>query len=361
MSPNPLLEIHDLSVMRRGQTVLTLDHLAVEGGEVLALIGPNGAGKSTLLLVISKLLEPSKGKILFNGEAVHPKKEHDYRQQLALVLQEPLLLDASVYENVAIGLKFRRVSKREIQRRVLFWLERLGIAHLKDRAARQLSGGESQRVSLARALALEPDLLLLDEPFSALDAPTRTRLLDDFQAILNEINITTVFVTHDLNEALLLGDRVAVLLDGRMEQLDKPQVVFNAPANPEVAAFVGVESLIPGEVAARDTGMLHITVNGFELEAVGEVDVGRNVFLMVRPENITIWRREEVPASSARNMISGNITRLSPQGPLVRVTLDCGFPLVVLVTRSSMEEMPLKIGQWVQASFKASAVHVIPR
>jgi len=152
-----------------------------------------------------------------------------------------------------------------------------------------------------------------------------------------------------------------VLLNGKMQQLDTPQAVFNTPSNPAVAAFVGVETLIPGVVVASHDGLLQISVNGFQLEAVGDAAQDRSVFLMTRPENITIWRSQEVPASSARNMISGRIERLTPQGPLVRVTLDCGFPLVALVTRSSMEEMPLETGQMVQASFKASAVHVIPR
>jgi len=162
-----LLEIHDLAVQRRGEMVLTLDHLAIEPGEVLALIGPNGAGKSTLLLAISQLIKAQRGEFIFEGEPVKPQQAHAFRQHIALVLQEPLLLDASVYDNVAAGLKFRRISKEKIQRRVAPWLERLGVAHLRDRSARQVSGGESQRISLARALVLEPTMLLLDEPYSA--------------------------------------------------------------------------------------------------------------------------------------------------------------------------------------------------
>ena len=136
------------------------------------------------------------------------------------------------------------------------WLERLGIAHLRSRSARRLSGGEAQRVSLARAFAIQPDLLMLDEPFSALDAPTRMRLMEDFQSLLAETGLTTVFITHDRDEAIFLGDRVAVLLEGGLRQVGTPQEVFTAPLDPQVAAFVGVETILPGEVIASQDGHL---------------------------------------------------------------------------------------------------------
>ncbi|MBN2148259.1 MAG: ATP-binding cassette domain-containing protein, partial [Anaerolineales bacterium] len=168
-----LLEIRNLNV-RRGETVvLQTDCLDVKEGEVLAIIGPNGAGKSTLLLTLARLLKFDSGEITFRGQPMQTIRDLDYRRRIGLVLQDPLLLDTSVYENVASGLKFRRLPKPEIEQRCTHWLEQMGVHHLKNRPARQLSGGEAQRASLARAFALQPELLLLDEPFSALDAPTR--------------------------------------------------------------------------------------------------------------------------------------------------------------------------------------------
>jgi tungstate transport system ATP-binding protein len=163
----------------------------------------------------------------------------EYRRQIALVLQEPLLMDMSVYENAAMGLKFRKISKAQIEERVRHWLERLGVAHLSQRPARKLSGGEAQRVSLARAFVLQPELLLLDEPFTALDAPTRIRLLEDLKSVLAETKMTTIFITHDLQEARKLATRMAVLLDGRVEQVGAPQDVFDRPVNDRVAGFLG--------------------------------------------------------------------------------------------------------------------------
>ena len=161
-----------------------------------------------------------------------------YRRRIALVMQDPLLFDTSVFENVASGLKFRGVGKDEIRRKVPLWLDRLGVGHLSKRRAGQLSGGEAQRVSLARALVLEPQLLLLDEPFSALDPPTRSRLLDDLGALLSETATTTVFVTHDLPEAEQLAGRMAVIVGNRLRQAGRPEDVFAAPADDEVAQFL---------------------------------------------------------------------------------------------------------------------------
>lgn len=356
-----ILEVRDLLVNRGGKNVLELKQLEVESGEVLAVIGPNGAGKSTLLLSLSQLLKPVRGQFYYRGVLIDQRKKEAFRQRIALVLQEPLLLDTTVFENVATGLRFRHLPRIEVEERVDLWLERLGISHLRDNSAKRISGGEAQRVSLARALVLNPEVLMLDEPFSALDAPTRMRLSEDFQAIINETQITTIFVTHDLNEALLLGDRVVVFLEGRLQQIDTPQVVFSAPANPDVAAFVGVETVIPGKVLSNEAGLVQVGVKTFQLEAVGDVKTGRSVFLCIRPENITLWGRQDMPTSSARNSLLGRITRLTPQGPLVRVTLDCGFPLVALVTKASVDGMGLEPGQEVLASFKASAAHLIAR
>lgn len=233
-----LVEIRDLLVKRGEHPALQLDHLAIQNGEALAVVGPNGAGKSTLLLTLARLLKPERGEIRFNGQQASAESDTAYRRRVALVMQDPLLFDASVFENVASGLRFRGIARGKIRHKVPLWLERLDVRHLAQRRAGELSGGEAQRVSLARALVLEPQLLLLDEPFSALDPPTRGRLLDDLGALLKETATTTIFVTHDLPEASQLASRMAVIIGNRLRQVGSPEMVFAAPADEEVARFV---------------------------------------------------------------------------------------------------------------------------
>lgn len=355
-----LLAVRELRVKYGDQTVLNVSAMDVKQGEVLAVIGPNGAGKSTFLLVMARLLEPTQGEIYYRGSPLGKESNLSYRRRIALVLQEPFLMHKSVFENVAAGLRFRGLPRTEVQQRTNDWLERLQISHLYNRPAQRLSGGEAQRTSLARAFVLQPELLLLDEPFSALDAPTRAHLLQDLHALLSETAITTIFITHDLDEALLLGDRVAVLLGGTLRQVGRPQEVFTAPNDAEVAAFVGVETVISGRVSAQRDGQVVVCANGLDLEAVGDLPIGTPVYYCLRPEDITLSTSNEVAISSARNRIRGRISHMTPSGPLVRVVIDCGLPIVALVTRSSVIDLKLTIGQIVTASFKATAVHMIP-
>jgi tungstate transport system ATP-binding protein len=355
-----MLSVKDLLVKRNDQTVLQVDLLDIHQDEVLAVIGPNGAGKSTLLLVLARLLLPYSGQIYFRGSPIEQENELTYRRRIALVLQEPLLMHQSVFNNVAAGLKFRGLPRQEIKSRTKEWLERLEISHLYNRPGQRLSGGEAQRTSLARAFALQPELLLLDEPFSALDAPTRSRL-QDLHALLSQTSITTIFITHDLDEALLLGDRVAVLLGGVLRQVGRPQNVFTAPSDGEVAAFVGVETVIAGKVAVSQNGQVIVEANGLSLQAVGDIPIGRQVLFCLRPEDIILSISDGTSVSSARNRLSGRIIRMTPSGPLVRVVIDCGLPVVALITRGSANEMMLAEGQSVTATFKATAVHLISR
>jgi tungstate transport system ATP-binding protein len=278
-----------------------------------------------------------------------------------LVFQDPLLLKRTVFENVAAGLKFRGIPGHEVEELCMLWLERLGIGHLRDRSAQQISGGEAQRASLARALVLDPELLMLDEPFNALDTPTRSRLIEDVQILLSETGITTICVTHDMNEALFLGDRVLVMLSGQIRQLGPPDQVFSAPADPEVAEFVGVETVIPGIAKATHDGLVQVETEKFTFECVGSVEPGRPVLLCLRPEDIVIWTQADLPKTSARNRLSGEIARMVPQGALIKIVCDAGFPFVALITQASADEMNLRPGQTIWASFKASVGHLILR
>jgi tungstate transport system ATP-binding protein len=356
----PKLELRDITVRRGPRTVLEVDHLAIEAGEVLAVLGPNGAGKSTLLQVAALLLKPARGQVLVDGVPGRPG-DLAQRRRMAVALQDAMLVGGSVLDNVALGLKLRGVAKRQRVEAARRWLERFAIESLAGRSAAKLSGGEAQRASLARAFALEPEVLFLDEPFGGLDQPTRIALLDDLASVIRATGVTTVFVTHDRDEALHLADRVAVVLDGRLRQTGTPQEVFGAPLDEEVAAFIGVENILPGRLLSLEDGLATVDVCGRKLAGIPGQELGEAVRVCLRPEAITLQPAAEAAIhSSARNALSGVVQEVRPRGAEARVVVDCGFPLVVLVTRMSAEEMGLAPGVQVLATFKATAVHLLP-
>ena len=282
------------------------------------------------------------------------------------MLPAPLLLSTSVFGNVAAGLRFRGVAAAETRERVEHWLERLAIAHLRDRPASQLSSGEAQRTSLARALVLDPQLLLLDEPFVALDSATRAQLLDDFERLRGRGPTTLVLVTHHLHEAVRLGDRLAVLLDGRIRQCDVPERVMASPVDADVAALVGTDTRIPGTVVASRDGLATVEVGEHRIQAVSSLERGGRVLCCLRPEDVTIWA-DPVPAATGPRPSSAPATICPARvgaprpgrsaHPGDRRLRGPGGPSI---TRASATEMRLAEGRAVIATFKATAVHLIP-
>jgi tungstate transport system ATP-binding protein len=355
-----VVALHEVHVAYGGVTVLDVPALDVHEREILAVIGPNGSGKSTLLRVLGLLQAPTRGEVRVRGRRVDPAHALAERRRMAMVFQQPLLADASVDDNVALGLRFRGVPRGEREDRTRRWLGRLGVESLGSRRARTLSGGEAQRVALARALVLEPEVLLLDEPFAAVDEPSRASLVPELEAILRADRITTVVVTHDRGEARALADRVAVVLGGRLEQVDETARVFQAPASDDVARFVGVETIVPGRVVARDGELALVEAGGRKVEVVAACAPGDLVRIAIRPEDVTLVPpTEHVVLSSARNHLRGTIAGLVRVGHQVRVVIDCGFPLVAVVTPRSASDLGLREGLAIQAVFKATAVHVI--
>jgi tungstate transport system ATP-binding protein len=212
-----LITIQNVTVEKYGKKILSIPHLDIQVGEMTAIIGPNGAGKSTLIKTIALLEDTATGSIQFEGQSIQPSNAPlGARRSISVVFQQPLMLDTTVFGNVSVGLKIRGYSKKEVKEKVSYWLNRLNVGHLANRHARTLSGGEAQRIALARALVTEPKILLLDEPFSALDLPTKRAILHDLKTILKETGITTLFISHDYQEALFLTDEFIVIHRGEL-------------------------------------------------------------------------------------------------------------------------------------------------
>jgi len=238
-----LLQAHGISVHRNGRVTLKPCDLAVDAGETVAIYGPNGAGKSTLIQALAGLLPLASGKISLAGQLLgRDLSLFHYHRRIAVVFQEPLLLRGTVGHNVGVGLRLRGVPRQERGQRIGPLLDQLKIAHLVDRPAGMLSGGEAQRTSLARALVLEPDVLFLDEPFAALDQPTRVRLVRELAGLLRERRMATLFVTHDLSEAAALCTRCVVVDAGEILQQGTFPEVLNAPGSQRVAEITNVEN-----------------------------------------------------------------------------------------------------------------------
>lgn len=212
-----MIHLQNIKVIKKDKQIVTVHDLIVDRGKITAIIGPNGSGKSTLLKVMSLLENPTSGIIQFAGKQVFPGKINlRERRKVSVVFQQPLMLDTTVYNNVATGLKIRNTPKKVIHETVDYWLKKFGVDQLAQQRAKTLSGGEAQRVSIARAMATNPEVLFLDEPFSALDLPTRRKLLLDFQQILKETGTTTVFISHDYQEVKFLCDEMILMFEGQM-------------------------------------------------------------------------------------------------------------------------------------------------
>ncbi len=358
-----LLSIEGLKHAYGGRQVLDVDRLEIGEGEILAVVGPNGSGKSTLLRLIDLLEKPLAGELTFwNGARLSRMTRRDKKElsrQMAMIFQEPLLFKRSVRANVAYGLKVRRVPKEERDRRVGEMLQRLDLQELAERDAMTLSGGEAQKVTLGRAMVLRPRLLLMDEPLASLDVPASKALREDISRLVREMGVTAVYVTHDHHEVLEIADSLAVMLDGKLQQVGGPAEVFGRPVNEEVAEFLGAENLLEGVVAASREGMADIDIEGVRIGALCGQPPGSRVKVLVHPEEVVLLA-DSGDAGSARNRLPARITDVRALGALVKVGLDCGFPLVAYITKASREEMGIEPGRRVTAAVKATAIHVMP-
>jgi tungstate transport system ATP-binding protein len=365
---NPLSSIIEVIGLthRYGEREVLQDlSLSIGRGEVFALIGPTGAGKSTLLRIIDLLEAPGSGEIYFDGQCIprSGKQRLEIRRRMSFIHQKPQVFNLNVYDNVACGLRWRGEKRHKIAEKVDHVLEVVGLEGYRDRNARTLSGGEAQRVALARALVLEPEVLLLDEPTANLDPVSTDKIEQLIAHVARQRNITMIMATHDMPQGQQLADRIGVLLDGRLVQTGNATDIFRSPQNEEVASFVGMENILEGVIIADKEGIATVNIGsslgGMGIQAVSSHPTGMEVYACIRPEDITL--APIFHPSSARNSFQAKVTRVTSLGPLSRVEMDCGFRLVALVTRISAEELDLRAGREVYATFKATAVHVMER
>jgi len=323
------------------------------------LFGPSGSGKTTLLRMLAGLDRPDRGRIEF-GKATwfdHEARVHvpPQKRRVGYVTQEPALFPhLTVLENAGFG-----VPVPDRPTRVPKMLILMGVADLAGRLPHELSGGQKQRVALARAVAARPDVLLLDEPLSALDAAAREALRRDLGRFLRAVSLPTVLVTHDRAEALALGDEVALIEGGRVLQQGPIAEVFSRPASLEAARVVGVEAVVPARITGRSDGLATLDAAGVTLMALDPGTEVTEVFACIRADEVIL--EPGTAPTSARNRLAATVTAVQVESALVRVDLDCGFPLAAFITRAALRELDLSAGSKVTAMIKAPAVHLVPR
>jgi molybdopterin-binding protein len=357
------LTIEGLKHSYEGRRVLDVDFLEIFEGELLAVIGPNGSGKSTLLRIINLLEKPDTGELTFwNGDhlsSMSRLEKKELSHQMAMIFQEPLLFKRSVKANIAYGLRVRRLPREEKDKRVREMLERLDLGGFSERDAMTLSGGEAQKVTLARAMVLRPRLLLMDEPLASLDVPTRKMLRHDISYLVREMGVSAVYVTHDYHEVLEIADRLAVLIDGSLLQVGNPGQVFGHPATDVVADFLGAENLLEGTVLACKEGLATIEIERVSIEAICGEPPGSRIKVLIHPEEVALLS-DSGGTSSMRNRLPARVVDVKSIGALVKVSLECGFPLVAYITMASRDEMDIEPGKRVTVAVKAAAIHAMP-
>jgi molybdate transport system ATP-binding protein len=341
---------------KRFASGFTLDaelRLRLQAAPVTVLFGPSGSGKTTLLRMIAGLERPDSGILSYDGRAWF-----DAARGIDLPPQQRragfLFQDAALFPHLTVSRNVEFAALPDRARRIM---EALDIVDLAARRPGALSGGQRQRVALARALAAAPDLLLLDEPLSALDAPTRARLRRELRGLLLAGGVPALVVTHDRMEAMALGDAMAVIIDGRVHQTGTVQEAFRRPADALVAAALGVENVLPARIEGSEAGLLTLRIGVAVVQCVDGGERGP-VLACIRAEDVAIGR--DPAASSARNRLEGRVVAVLPEGALARVELDCGFPLVAVVTAQSAAELHLAPGDAVSAIIKTTSVHLTP-
>lgn len=344
----------------RGATIEAAFRLPASGFSVTTLFGPSGCGKTTVLRCLAGLERPHQGIIRGNGQTWFDSDRRiclsPQQRDIGFLFQDYALFPhLSVADNIAFGLR----NRTQARNRVAEMVRRFDLAGLENRRPNQISGGQQQRVALARVLVRQPRLLLLDEPLSALDSSLREQLRSELRRQLEDLQIPVVLVTHDRIEAIALSDQIVVMEAGRIRQCGPVDQVITRPIDLNVARIVGVETVVVGTLLRVDEGLATVQIGATTLLAVAPAGQVSTVHVCIRGEDVAIQKGSS-GASSVRNQLPGRILSLVPEGPLIRVGLDCGFELTALVTRPACQELQLQVGDCVTANLKAPAIHLIP-
>ena len=346
------VEVRLEGLSRHYGPVVALDHLdlTLQPGELVALLGPSGCGKTTTLRLLAGLEDADTGRITVAGKDI--TRVSAAKRDMGMVFQAySLFPHMTVRQNVAFGLRLRKVSAAQRDKRAIEMLDLVGLSTQADRYPHQISGGQQQRVALARALAIEPQVLLLDEPLSALDAKVRAQLRDEIRRIQLEVGITTLFVTHDQEEALAIADRVGVMREGRLEQLAPPTEVYSRPATSFVAEFVGLSNRLAGEVRGGE-----VIVRGCKLPLVEQDTPDGQVVALVRPEAVSLASRAP-ESGSGSGPLTGTVIAITFLGATSRVTVDLGDTRVMAQLPTS-EASALAAGSRVVLAIRPDPVLV---
>jgi iron(III) transport system ATP-binding protein len=350
-------------VVKRFGAVTAVDRaeLDVADGELFTLLGPSGCGKTTLLRLLAGFYQPDAGEIHFGERKVNGLAP--YERNIGMVFQNYALWPhMTVVGNVSYGLRVRRLAAAEVERRVREGLAKGNLGGLESRYPGQLSGGQQQRVALARALVLNPDILLLDEPLSNLDAKIRVQVRAEIRKLQQELGITTIYVTHDQEEALSLSDRVAVMKDGRVLQVGVPKELYERPRTRFVADFVGTNNLLPGQVRERRGARVLVDTGVGRLEAIpnAAAAVSDRCVLAIRPENVAI-AAAGAGAVNGGNAVSGRVAFSSYLGSTLRYDVETAGGLVLKADiRDPWHHDPMPVGRAVTVSFPASVTLALP-
>jgi tungstate transport system ATP-binding protein len=334
----PMLKVKNLKKIYNNKTVLDIDYLGFQESKIYAIVGPNGSGKTTLLNILNLLVKPDKGQIFFRDQEIinnSNAKILEIRRKMTLVDQDPFLFQSTVYSNVAYGLKVRSVSSIIQQNRIKNALDMVGLSGFEDRKVDQLSGGETQRVVIARALVIEPEILFLDEPTTSIDQRNIDIVERIIKKIKEKIKTTVIFSTHNLSQAYRLADEVISLLEGK--------IIKQVP-----------ENIFRGEIKEEDGLKWFKVAENIKFALVSE-KIGP-AYICIDPQDIIL--SYEQFQSSARNTFLGKIVKIIEQNHLVKLEVDISIPLVTIITRESFQQMNLNLGSKVYLTFKASAVKI---
>lgn len=350
-----IAELKNVTKTFSGITVLDSVNLQIQEGEILALLGPNGTGKTTLLRILAFIDKPSKGAVYFQDGEVTDKNVEQKRMESTMVFQKTIVFNTTVYDNVAYGLKIRDFSKSMITQEVGRALKLVRLEGFEQRHAKRLSGGEQQRVTLARALVLNAKLLLLDEPTANLD-PKNASIIEEIIATVNrESKTTIVMATHNMFQAKNLPTRIALIKDGKIGEVGTATEIFGRLAK-TLASFAALENTFSGIAKATESGTTLVNIgNDIQIETTAP-SVG-TVSIFVSPEDIIISKDRFV--SSARNLFKGRIVEITDLGSVVRLKVNVGKLFAIQITQRSFNEMKLDLNTEVFIAFKASSVQTV--